>query len=214
MTPPSNAPKPVCLCVDDLGPAMSCPQHGMHAPPQVADEYAWPFNDYPTNGVSAPAADADKSAVEAPALRRYTYRISGMTQWLECADECPPAAEYVLASEADAQLAGRDALIAEREARIAELERLRDVNRGVEKLLREENTRLHNTWLTMTHRNEALRATIERLEGARDELSNIANAKRFDREKFDDDRSFADWAQSRARHRLAALAATAKEGTT
>jgi len=31
------------------------------------------------------------------------------------------------------------------------------------------------------------------------ELGYIANAKRFDREKFDDDTSFADWAQSRAR---------------
>lgn len=34
------------------------------------------------------------------------------------------------------------------------------------------------------------------------ELRNIADAKRFDRERFDDDTSFADWAQSRARHVL------------
>jgi hypothetical protein len=31
------------------------------------------------------------------------------------------------------------------------------------------------------------------------ELGHIAHAKRFDRDKFDDDTSFADWAQSRAR---------------
>lgn len=43
---------------------------------------------------------------------------------------------------------------------------------------------------------DALRARVEKLEG---ELSNIANAKRFDRERFGDDTDFADWAQSRAR---------------
>jgi Rad3-related DNA helicase len=37
---------------------------------------------------------------------------------------------------------------------------------------------------------------------ARAEVRNIAEAKRFDRERFDDDTSFADWAQSRARHAL------------
>ena len=36
----------------------------------------------------------------------------------------------------------------------------------------------------------------------RAELMNIANAKRFDRERFADDDSFADWAQSRARFAL------------
>jgi hypothetical protein len=49
------------------------------------------------------------------------------------------------------------------------------------------------------------------LEAATAELRNIAEAKRFDRERFDDDTTFADWAQSRARHRLAALT-TPSEG--
>jgi hypothetical protein len=38
---------------------------------------------------------------------------------------------------------------------------------------------------------------------AHDELRNIANAKRFDRERFADDTEFADWAQNRARAILA-----------
>lgn len=41
-------------------------------------------------------------------------------------------------------------------------------------------------------------------EAATQEIRNIAEAKRFDRERFDDDTSFADWAQSRARHALEA----------
>jgi len=40
------------------------------------------------------------------------------------------------------------------------------------------------------------------LVSVRAELRNIAEAKRFDRERFDDDMAFADWAQSRARHAL------------
>jgi hypothetical protein len=48
-----------------------------------------------------------------------------------------------------------------------------------------------------------LRAQVATL---RAELSNIANAKRFDREYFDDDTSFADWAQSRARFTLSGRA--------
>jgi hypothetical protein len=48
-------------------------------------------------------------------------------------------------------------------------------------------------------RAQADRAEVERL---RAELENIANAKRFDRTCFDDDTSFADWAQSRARFTL------------
>jgi len=42
-------------------------------------------------------------------------------------------------------------------------------------------------------------AEIARLRG---ELANIANARRFDREYFDDDTAFVDWAQSRARHAI------------
>jgi hypothetical protein len=45
--------------------------------------------------------------------------------------------------------------------------------------------------------------------GALDELSNIANAKRFDRETFADDTEFADWAQNRARHTLRAASTSA-----
>ena len=37
---------------------------------------------------------------------------------------------------------------------------------------------------------------------ARQELRNISEAKRFDRDRFDDDTAFADWAQSRARYAL------------
>lgn len=44
--------------------------------------------------------------------------------------------------------------------------------------------------------NDATRE-IQRLHA---ELRNIAKAKRFDRQHFDDDTAFADWAQSRARH--------------
>ena len=39
---------------------------------------------------------------------------------------------------------------------------------------------------------------------ARAELANIANARRLDRKAFRDDTEFADWAQSRCRHTLAA----------
>ena len=39
----------------------------------------------------------------------------------------------------------------------------------------------------------------DREDAALKELGNIANAQRFDRERFDDDSAFADWAQSRAR---------------
>jgi ribosomal protein L44E len=41
-------------------------------------------------------------------------------------------------------------------------------------------------------------------EAAR-ELSNIANAERFNRERFRDDTEFADWAQSRCRHTLSRI---------
>jgi hypothetical protein len=43
------------------------------------------------------------------------------------------------------------------------------------------------------------------------ELENIVNAKRFDREVFDDDTGFADWVQSRARFTLAKCDATPGE---
>ncbi|HEY8781821.1 MAG TPA: hypothetical protein VIM16_09420 [Mucilaginibacter sp.] len=49
--------------------------------------------------------------------------------------------------------------------------------------------------------------TIEQLQAKvaelRDELSNIAKANRFDKERFENDSCFADWAQSRSRHTLA-----------
>lgn len=41
------------------------------------------------------------------------------------------------------------------------------------------------------------------IEAAVQELRNIADAKRFDKKCFDDDTTFADWAQSRARFTLA-----------
>ncbi len=40
------------------------------------------------------------------------------------------------------------------------------------------------------------------VEPYRQELANIANAARFDRNKFDTDSEFANWAQSRARAML------------
>lgn len=53
---------------------------------------------------------------------------------------------------------------------------------------------------------DALRQRVEELEGQAAELlaelANIALAKRFDRTQFDDDSSFADWAQSRARQHI------------
>lgn len=42
---------------------------------------------------------------------------------------------------------------------------------------------------------------------AAQELRNIVNAKRFDRESFTSDTEFADWVQSRARHILASVPA-------
>jgi hypothetical protein len=46
-------------------------------------------------------------------------------------------------------------------------------------------------------------APLSAIEPAVQELRNIADAKRFDKERFRDDTEFADWAQSRARHTLA-----------
>lgn len=47
-------------------------------------------------------------------------------------------------------------------------------------------------------------ATAERVRRARyeRELRNISEAQRFDRSAFEDDSSFAAWAQNRARHAL------------
>jgi hypothetical protein len=42
----------------------------------------------------------------------------------------------------------------------------------------------------------------QHMHALRAELRNIANAQRFNREYFDDDTAFAEWAQSRARHVL------------
>lgn len=62
---------------------------------------------------------------------------------------------------------------------------------------------------------EQLEAHVKELEpqlcAAREELSNIANAKRFDPEVFEDNKSFADWAQSRARHTLSSIASCPHE---
>lgn len=51
-----------------------------------------------------------------------------------------------------------------------------------------------------------------RAEAAIDELRNIVNAKRNDREAFPGDTEFADWAQSRARFTLAAIDAARGNG--
>jgi hypothetical protein len=48
-----------------------------------------------------------------------------------------------------------------------------------------------------------MNALRERAERAELELHNIANAERFNKERFRDDTEFADWAQSRCRHTLA-----------
>lgn len=54
--------------------------------------------------------------------------------------------------------------------------------------------------------NQIVPMPVEELARLRDErntylaeLMNIGNAKRYDRQFFDDDTAFADWAQNRAR---------------
>jgi hypothetical protein len=48
----------------------------------------------------------------------------------------------------------------------------------------------------------ALTASEKQRDAARQELSNIALAKRYDPKCFSDDKEFGDWAQSRCRHTL------------
>lgn len=48
----------------------------------------------------------------------------------------------------------------------------------------------------------AAQEDVQRLEHAKIVCGYIANAKRFDKQFFDDDTSFADWAQSWCRHTL------------
>jgi hypothetical protein len=57
-------------------------------------------------------------------------------------------------------------------------------------------------WVKHSDHEAALAATVADAERYRDELMNIANAKRFDRKCFDDDKAFASWAQSRARFQI------------
>lgn len=47
-----------------------------------------------------------------------------------------------------------------------------------------------------------LEEAADELERLRQELRNIAEAKRFDRAVFEDDTAFADWAQSRCRYQV------------
>ena len=62
---------------------------------------------------------------------------------------------------------------------------------------------------------ESMRAERDALGWARVELANIVHAERFNKSHFPDDTEFADWAQSRARHQLAAIdAALAEEART
>jgi hypothetical protein len=67
-----------------------------------------------------------------------------------------------------------------------------------------------------SNRTELRRVIHDELESAGmaaiRELENIVKAKRFDRETFDDDTAFADWAQNRARHTLARCAASTVGG--
>ena len=56
--------------------------------------------------------------------------------------------------------------------------------------------------LRRTDREARLNAAEARAEKAEAELSNIANAKRFDKTRFGGDTEFAYWAQNRARAAL------------
>jgi hypothetical protein len=69
------------------------------------------------------------------------------------------------------------------------------------------------------HRDD-LRKVIAELQRLRhgsgelvETLRGIANAKRFNREHFDDDTGFADWARSRARHAIRDHARLSPEGS-
>lgn len=66
-----------------------------------------------------------------------------------------------------------------------------------------ENTDWRGLANTCAHALRELIADAERTRELEQELRNIAEAKRFDKEHFSDDRVFADWAQSRARWRIA-----------
>jgi hypothetical protein len=59
-----------------------------------------------------------------------------------------------------------------------------------------------------SNRTELRRVIHDELESA----GMAVKAKRFDRETFDDDTAFADWAQNRARHTLARCAASTVGG--
>ena len=61
----------------------------------------------------------------------------------------------------------------------------------------EQNTALEN-WFPFSAEE------LKRLRLAAQELGNIVNAKRFNREMFRDDTEWADWVQSRCRHVLRA----------
>jgi hypothetical protein len=63
-------------------------------------------------------------------------------------------------------------------------------------------------WDTEPFPEATHQAVVQSESGAREaarELSNIANAERFNRERFRDDTEFADWAQSRCRHTLSRI---------
>jgi hypothetical protein len=52
---------------------------------------------------------------------------------------------------------------------------------------------------------------LQRLAELAEEVSHIAKAERFNREKFGDDTAYADWVQSRCRFVLSARAPSVKE---
>lgn len=76
------------------------------------------------------------------------------------------------------------------------------------RIVREELARTPpHGWLHKDAEDEIKRLRAERdaLGWARVELANIVHAERFNKSHFADDTEFADWAQSRARHQLAAI---------
>lgn len=70
------------------------------------------------------------------------------------------------------------------------------------KLVNDDDKELYEAALHALRRSQDHTAIQTKLNAATQELRNIADAKRFDRNTFDNDTAFADWAQSRARHTL------------
>jgi hypothetical protein len=67
-------------------------------------------------------------------------------------------------------------------------------------------------FLSVKHLLAVQSGALQRLAELAEEVSHIAKAERFNREKFGDDTAYADWVQSRCRFVLSARAPSAKEG--